>query len=236
MLAGQMKRNKIKSKWIWTVIFFALTVFFLFPVKITMIYAAEGERECTIAIPVSVEIKGDAENISSEIFEYGLKAAGEDSQAEEIFDKIEVTKTGITRGQFKEMHYVKPGDYKYTVYQLKGNNKELIYDDSIYEVTVRVVNNQNGGLTAEVWAVKNQSDQKVDEIKFVNSYKKAATATTESKNNTIYHTTNTITKSSIGTSSPKTGDKSNLILWSGVAVLSGLCIFFFILIGKRRKL
>ena len=33
----------------------------------TAVYAAEGERECTIAIPVSVEMKGNAGNIKSEV-------------------------------------------------------------------------------------------------------------------------------------------------------------------------
>mgnify|MGYP003195639170 CR=1 FL=1 len=145
-------------------------------------------------------------------------------------------KVGITKGSFEEMRYTRPGDYKYTVYQLKGENKEVIYDDSVYEVTVRVVNTQENGLAAEVWAVKDQSDQKTDEIKFINQYKETTTATTEAINNTIHHTTtNTITKSSIGTSSPKTGDKSNVMLWGGIAILSGLCVFFFLFEGKRRK-
>ncbi len=231
-----MKRNKIKGKWIWGVLSTALAIIFLFPVKMTAVYAAEGERECTIAIPISVEMKGNAGNIKSEVFEYALESADENSSTETIFSKVAVTQEGITKGSFKEMRYTRPGDYKYTVYQLKGENKEVIYDDSVYEVTVRVVNTQEGGLTAEIWAVKDQSDQKVDEIKFVNQYKETTTATTEAIDNTTHHTTtNTITKSSIGTSSPKTGDKSNVLLWSGIAILSGLCVFFFVFAGKRRK-
>lgn len=231
-----MKRNKIKGKWIWGVLSAILAIIFLFPVKMTAVYAAEGERECTIAIPILVEVKGNARNIKSEIFKYGLEAVDENSPAEAMFSEVTVTQEGITKGSFKEMRYTRAGDYKYTVYQLKGENKEVIYDDSVYEVTVRVVNTQEGGLVAEVWAVKDQSDQKVDEIKFVNQYKETTTATTETINNTTHHTTtNTITKSSIGTSSPKTGDKSNVMLWGGIAILSGLCVFFFVFAGKRRK-
>ena len=111
----------------------------------------------------------------------------------------------------------------------------MVYDNSMYKVTVRVVNTETGGLAAQIWAVKNQSEQKVDEIKFINYYNETTQAKTESKPNTTHHTTNTITKSSIGTSSPKTGDKSNLMLWSAVATVSTLCIFLFVLAGKRRK-
>ena len=228
VLSGQMKRSKIKGKWIWGVLSTTLAIIFLFSVKMIAVYAAEGERECTIVIPVSVE--------KSEFFEYALEPADENSSTEAVFSEVEVTQEGITKGSFEEMRYTRPGDYKYTVYQLKGESKDVIYDGSVYEVTVRVVNTQEGGLAAEVWAVKDQSDQKTDEIKFINQYKETTTATTEAINNTIHHTiTNTITKSSIGTSSPKTGDKSNVMLWGGIAILSGLCVFFFIFEGKRRK-
>lgn len=232
---GQMKRNKIKGKWIWRVLSAVLAIIFLFPVKMAAVYAAEGERECTIAIPILVEVKGSVGNIKSEIFKYGLETVDKNSPTEAVVSEVAVTQEGITKGSFKEMRYTRPGDYKYTVYQLKGENKEVIYDNSVYEVTVRVVNTQEGGLVAEVWAVKDQSDRKVEEIKFVNQYKEITTATTETVNNTIYHTTtNTITKSSIGTSYPKTGDKSSVMLWGGIAILSGLCAFFFVFAGKRR--
>ena len=228
-----MKRSKIKGKWIWGVLSTTLAIIFLFSVKMTAVYAAEGERECTIAIPVSVEMKG---NIKSDVFEYALEPADENSSTEAVFSEVEVTQEGITKGSFEEMRYTRPGDYKYTVYQLKGESKDIIYDGSVYEVTVRIVNTQEDGLAAEVWAVKDQSDQKTDEIKFINQYKETTTATTEAINNTIHHTiTNTITKSSIGTSSPKTGDKSNVMLWGGIAILSSLCVFFFLFEGKRRK-
>ena len=215
-----MKRSKIKGKWIWGVLSTTLAIIFLFSVKMTAVYAAEGERECNIVIPVSVEMKGNAGNIKSEVFEYALEPADENSSTEAVFSEVEVTQEGITKGSFKEMRYTRPGDYKYTVYQLKGESKDVIYDGSVYEVTVRVVNTQEGGLAAEVWAVKDQSDQKTDEIKFINQYKETTTATTEAINNTIHHTTtNTITKSSIGTSSPKTGDKSNVMLWGGMVCI-----------------
>ena len=76
------------------------------------VYAAEGERECTIAIPVSVEMKGNAGNIKSEVFEYALEPADENSSTEAVFSEVEVTQEGITKGSFEEMRYKRPGDYK----------------------------------------------------------------------------------------------------------------------------
>ncbi len=65
------------------------------------------ERECTIAIPVSVEMKG---NIKSEVFEYALEPADENSSTEAVFSEMEVTQEGITKGSFEEMRYKRPGD------------------------------------------------------------------------------------------------------------------------------
>ena len=107
-----MKRSKIKGKWIWGVLSTTLAIIFLFSVKMIAVYAAEGERECTIVIPVSVEMKG---NIKSEVFEYALEPADENSSTEAVFSEVEVTQEGITKGSFEEMRYTRPGDYKYTV-------------------------------------------------------------------------------------------------------------------------
>ena len=42
-------------------------------------------------------------------------------------------------------------------------------------MTVRVVNNEEDGLSAEIWAVKGGSEDKSTEIVFSNSYKKPVT-------------------------------------------------------------
>lgn len=60
-----------------------------------------------------------------------------------------------------------------------------------------MTNIEDGGLTAEVWAVKNKSVEKSEEIKFVNKYEKPE-----------------IPKQ------PQTGDETNLTLWMGLYVAS----------------
>lgn len=231
-----MKQNKRKNKWTWAILSFLLVVFILFPLKMVKVSAAENERECSLAIPVSIELRGNTENIEPEKFECVMEPSDENLPGKVLFNEITLNKTGIITGHFDEIHYTKPGDYKYNVYQTKGNNKNIVYDDSMYEVTVRVVNTETGGLTAEVWAVKNESEQKVDEIKFTNYYNGITPATTESQPDTTNHTTtNTITRSSIGTTSPKTGDNSNLFRWGAIAIISLTCIFLFLFIGRIRK-
>lgn len=231
-----MKQNKRKNKWTWGILTFLMLVSFLFPLKMAKVSAAESDRECSIAIPVSIELRGNTENIEPEKIECVMEPSDENLPGEVLFSEVTLNKTGIITGHFDEIHYTKPGDYKYNVYQTKGENKNIVYDDSMYEVTVRVVNTETGGLKAEVWAVKNESEQKVDEIRFTNYYNGITPATTESQPGTTHHTTtNTITRSSIGTTSPKTGDTSNLFRWGAIAIISLTCIFLFLFIGRIRR-
>lgn len=236
MLIKKMKQKETKNRWRAGILFFILAAVILCPLTGRKVWAAEEMQECSIAIPISVEVKSDTGNIEPEKFEYGMESMDE-SPAEVRFASIDVDKVGVIAGRFEAVSYTRPGDYKYRVYQFKGDNKDMLYDTSIYEVTVRVLNTEDGGLNAKVWAVRNESEEKVDEIKFINKHKETTQATTEEVRNTTHHTTtNTITRSFIGSSSPKTGDRSNLLLWSVAAIVSLACIFLFILAGRKRKL
>ncbi len=228
-----MKQNKTKSKWLCGFGVYVLAILFLFSLRGRQVYASEGERKCAISIPIAVELKGDG-TVPQE-FNFILESLdGEDSEKKQL--SITTNKKGVTTGRFAEINYTEPGDYRYKVYQQKGNSENVIYDDSVYEVTVRVVNTQDDGLIAEIWAVKDESEQKVDEIRFMNHYKGNSQATTQTTPETNDHTTvKTITRSSIGSTSAKTGDKSNLFLWSAVAFSSIMCVFLFVVTGKRRK-
>lgn len=229
-----MKRNKTKSKWLYRFGAYVLTMVFLFSLKSKAVCAAE-ERKCAISIPVSVELKGNAESIISEDFNFILEAFDENSSEKKQLS-VTTDKTGVTTGRFAEINYTEPGDYKYKVYEQKGNSEDIIYDDSIYEVTVRVINAEDGNLMAEIWAVKDESERKVDEIRFGNNYKESSQETTQTTPKTKDHTiTKKVTRSSIGSTAAKTGDKSNLFLWSAIAITSILCSFFFVITGKRRK-
>lgn len=232
-----MKQNKEKNEWIRRSITVLLAIIIVFALRISAVYAAEKEQECTISIPVSVELKGNTENQNPEGFKCSLEPLGENTSTERMFSTVTLNGVGVATGRFDKISYTEPGDYKYKIYQIEGSRKDIIYDDSVYEVTVRVVNKETGELTAEVWAVKNQSEQKVDEIRFINYYNGITPPTTESKPQTTHHTTtNTITKSSVGTYSPKTGDYSNLFRWGAIAIVCLTCIFLLVFTGKRKKI
>lgn len=71
---------------------------------------------------------------------------------------------------FGQIHYTVPGDYQYKIYQKSGSTDRFTYDKTVYTVTVRVQNDAEGGLTAELWAVKEGTTMKNDAVQFQNHY------------------------------------------------------------------
>ena len=54
----------------------------------------------------------------------------------------------------------------------------MSYDDTVYTVTIRVTNADNGGLQSEIWATTDDDPKaKVREISFLNTYAPPAPAT-----------------------------------------------------------
>ena len=64
---------------------------------------------------------------------------------------------------FDAISYTKAGTYKYTVKEVKGSIAGIIYDETVYNVTVEVTDNGAGKLVAKVTGA--------DSIKFTNKYK-----------------------------------------------------------------
>lgn len=77
--------------------------------------------------------------------------------ADVVFDKIEYTKAGV---------------YKYTIEEVKGNLGGITYDGAKFDVTVTVVDNGDGTLTAT--PVVKLAGTKVDGANFNNSYETEA--------------------------------------------------------------
>lgn len=75
------------------------------------------------------------------------------------------------KASFGPIEYTIPGDYQYRIYQNSDAKKFFTYDQKSYAVTVRIVNDQNGNLSSEIWAVDSSSSEgKADKIIFVNHY------------------------------------------------------------------
>lgn len=77
---------------------------------------------------------------------------------------------------FTGLTYTAPGDYRYTVRQCAGGTAHMTYDATVYTVTVRVTNQPNGGLGAEIWATGGSSE-KTGLLLFQNRYDPPAAPT-----------------------------------------------------------
>ena len=98
------------------------------------------------------------------------------------------------KGEFI-LHITEPGTYDYQVYQIKGSDTDVIYDNTKYDVHVFVMSDENGKLEYTVAVNIANTDQKPDTVEFKNIA--ANTTTTEAT---------TVPPTSTNTQSAKTGD------------------------------
>ena len=107
--------------------------------------ARAAEYKCTAELPVEVRTSGAA---TAERFTITLTP--EDGAPAPAADTVQVKGSGTA--SFTGLTYTAPGDYRYTVRQCAGGTAHMTYDATVYTVTVRVTNQPNGGLGAEIWA------------------------------------------------------------------------------------
>lgn len=127
-----------------------------------MMPAAAADYSCTASIPVRVHVYAETDA------EFTVQLEAEEGTP--LPEDCSLTFTGSGEGTFGAVEYTVPGDYVYTVTQVKGDAEYVTYDDTVYTVTVRVTNDGQGGLVAEIWAVSGESTQKTDEVLFTNRY------------------------------------------------------------------
>lgn len=129
-----------------------------------------AEYQCSLDIPVEVQVTGSSIPSGNE-YTVIIEKTKEDPDV----PMPEVTEITIKDGgtlKFGTITYTRPDDYLYRIYQKKGNTPNFTYDETVYTVTVRVLNDENGGLRWEMWAVRDDSDKKTQEIRFENHYSK----------------------------------------------------------------
>lgn len=170
---------------------------------------AAKEAVCEVMLPICVETTGDTAEKPAE-FEFLLTS--EDAEApmpESVVCRIQ----GDGSVTFGPITYTMPEDYHYTVVQKKGQDEQWIYDDAVYEVTVRVTYNEAGALVPEIWAVKSEMTAKSDTLLFINHYDAPQRPT-------------------VITNTPQTGDSANLTAaWFVMA--AAVCVMA--VIGHRYK-
>lgn len=166
-----------------------------------------AEKTVTARIPVVCE-KVDSE----ETFRYQLK--GSPSQYEEI-EQTELELKGGEKGYF-QISYHYPGTYYYTVSQIAGTDKKTTYDNTEYQVDVYVTESENGELFAQPILYLKGEDEKKAELAFKN------TRETEKRKTDTRHKV-------------KTGDTTDIILWSVFLVISGMVLITATLQKNRMR-
>lgn len=205
---GALFTMKMKNQKIYAcLLFFALAVILLFPGQVRA-----AEKSCTISIPAETTVSGESAPSGTE-FEIVLEAVDPDCPMPE---KTSVTVKDSGKINLGPITYTVPEDYHYRVYQKTGNAKNFTYDKTAYTVTVRVVNTEDGGLSAEIWAIKDGSENKTDRISFSNSYK-APKAPAAPSDPTI-----------------KTGDSGDVYLWTGLFAAALAAVVLVLAVRRRR--
>lgn len=137
-----------------------LLMLVLFPLR-----ASAEDYSCTASIPVRVSLTGEIDT------EFAVQISSEEGDPLPEEDVLKIRGSG--NATFGAISYTEPGDYHYTVVQQGGEIPYLTYDDTVYHVTVRVTNNEKGGLTPEIWAIKDEQTEKTAELVFTNVYNPA---------------------------------------------------------------
>lgn len=137
-----------------------LLMLVLFPLR-----ASAEDYSCTASIPVRVSLTGEIDT------EFAVQISSEEGDPLPEEDVLKIRGSG--NATFGAITYTEPGDYHYTVVQQGGEIPYLTYDDTVYRVTVRVTNNEKGGLTPEIWAIKDEQTEKTAELVFTNVYNPA---------------------------------------------------------------
>lgn len=191
------------------------------------------EYACDVTIPATVQVSGDRIP-SGEVYEVVMEAITQDTPVAENMTQKVLNSGTVSFGQ---IHYTVPGDYQYKIYQKSGSTDRFTYDKTVYTVTVRVQNDAEGGLTAELWAVKEGTTMKNDAVQFQNHYDAPGNNGGGSSHHhrteeTVIYTT-VIQQPPVAIGAPRTGDVQQPLLWGALILLtlSGSMI----IVGKMKK-
>lgn len=191
----------------------------LFPTQALAAYS------CTVQLPVEVKTitMSDEEIPTGEV--YTVQLVAQDDAPLPAETRLTVTDNGTIK--FGPITYTKPGDYYYAVFQEMGDTEFYTYDQTVYTITVRVVNSEDGGLTSEIWAVRDNEEQKLENITFTNVYTPEELPEEEGSTSSAAPMKKTTT--------PKTGDSANLTLWTCLLAASALGIITVLVAFLKRS-
>lgn len=172
-------------------------------------YADQGTA--VVLIEVEKQLEGSAPTPAEE-YDFVLVAVGGAPMPGEAVAKV----VGEGTARFPEIIFTAPGTYRYVVREIAGTSEGCDYDDTVYDVTVQVTTDDEGDLSAALWASRRGEAGKADEIVFVNRYRNSEEE-----------------PPSPGASGllPETGD-STLALVATLSILVSACVVFFVRRGR----
>ncbi|MCL2606307.1 MAG: hypothetical protein FWD93_03405 [Coriobacteriia bacterium] len=142
---------------------------------------------------------------------------------------VDISITGSGRAHFGVWQYTQEGVFVYTVREIPSNNRDYIFDPSVYTIT-DVVTNAGDQLVVER-TITNQNNREVASLVFLNTYTGGTTGTQD--------TTPTITPPGGGTRpsvGPKTGDYVDPThLLAAMAISAFIVMVALLLIYTDRK-
>ena len=147
---------------------------------------------------------------------------------------------GDASDSFSNFHFTKPGDYSYVVKQDICDTAYMSYDDTVYTVTIRVTNADNGGLQHEIWATTDDDpNTKVQELAFLNTYAPPTPAPTDEHPDIAEGIENgtwggTPTPKPVSTL-PQTSDALPLTALVVVLVLAAAAIVVLVVLSVRKN-
>lgn len=150
-----------------------------------------------------------------------------------------ITITGEGTAQFDTITYTVPEDYQYVIREKQEKLSGYTFDETVYDVTVRVTTDDNGVLTAAVYMEKDGSTGKTDKAVFTNRYKapdpddNPAPAPTPTPTATPVPSDGTSGGTSGTLALPQTGDLFNPYLWGGAGIIA-LLVLVVLIVKKRR--
>lgn len=127
-------------------------------------FGAETEP-LSVTIPVEISVSGS--NIPADK-EYTLVIEGLDNAPMPESSTLTIKNGGSA--SFGPIRYTVPEDYHYRIRQTTEAQDNFTYDDTVFAVTVQVINDNQGGLTANIVAGEEGTANKAETIQFVNSY------------------------------------------------------------------
>lgn len=180
------------------------------------VYAAETQ---TAAYEAKIEVSFPQYGGTASIKEKADKSSP--------YPSPKITKPSVTVGDKQSgafvIGYDEPGTYQYTVTQTTAKKiTGVTYENTVYNVTLFVASKEDGTLYHELAVFKGDSIKKAEKLTFTNTKKK-----------------NTNNKKTTGSSGggkgggTKTGDTSDLILWSQITAAGAL--MFLVMLAVRRR-